>query len=87
MGEDILSVVNNTDLDRIVTIVLTTGKLGSINPSEDFYDAGFSSINALQLLMELEDAFGVAIPDDKFVTARTCASLHSLISELTQGTL
>ena len=87
MGEDILSIVNNTDLDRIVAIVQATGKLSGIDPDEDFYDAGFSSINALQLLMELEDAFGVAIPDDQFVTARTCASLHSLIAQLAQGTV
>ena len=37
--------------------------------------------------MELEEAFGVTIPDDEFVTARTCESLHSLIARLTQGTL
>jgi acyl carrier protein len=74
--------VTHDDLDRIIGIVQSTGKLQSVDSSEDFYDAGFSSINALQLLMELEDAFSVAIPDDEFVTARTCASLHALISRL-----
>ena len=36
--------------------------------------------------MELEAAFDVTIPDDEFVTARTCASLEALVSRLTQGT-
>ena len=79
--------MNTTDLDRIVTIVQTTGKLDRIGATADFYDAGFSSINALQLLMELEETFGVTIPDEEFVTARTCESLHSLIARLTQGAL
>ena len=70
------------DLDRIIGIVQTTGKLERLDASADFYEAGFSSINALQLLLELEAAFNVAIPDDDFVTARTCASLHELVSRL-----
>lgn len=74
--------MTHDDLDRIIGIVRSTGKLECVDASEDFYDAGFSSINALQLLMELEAAFDVVIPDDEFVTARTCASLHALISRL-----
>lgn len=77
--------MSNDGLERIVGIVCSTGKIAEIGPSEDFYDAGFSSVNALQLLMELEATFDVSIPDDEFVTARTCASLHELISRLTQG--
>lgn len=73
------------NLDRIIGIVQSTGKLERVDASEDFYDAGFSSINALQLLLDLEAAFDVAIPDDEFVTARTCASLHALISRLTNA--
>jgi len=70
------------DLDRIIGIVQTTGKLERLDASADFYEAGFSSINALQLLLDLEAAFNVAIPDDDFVTARTCASLYELVSRL-----
>ena len=73
-------------LQTIVEIVQTTGKISSVAPDEDFYEAGFSSINALQLLMELEAAFDVTIPDEEFVAARTCNSLEALVSRLAQGT-
>ena len=76
--------MTHDNLDRIIGIVQSTGKLERVDAAEDFYDAGFSSINALQLLLDLEAAFDVAIPDDEFVTARTCASLHALISKLTK---
>jgi acyl carrier protein len=70
-------------LQTILELVQTTGKIQNLAPSDDFYDAGFSSINALQLLMELEAAFDVTIPDDEFVTARTCTSLNEMIARLT----
>ena len=81
-----LSPVNNSDLERIVEIVRATGKLDNVHPADDFYDAGFSSINALQLLMELEATFDITIPDDEFVVARTCTALHTMIERLTQKT-
>lgn len=78
--------MTNNDLEKIIEIVRTSGKLERLTADEDFYDAGFSSINALQLLMELESAFDTSIPDDEFVNARTCTSLHSMIARLTQPT-
>ena len=78
--------MNNSDLEQIIGIVRATGKLDNLSPADDFYDAGFSSINALQLLMELEAAFDITIPDDEFVAARTCTSLHAIIERLTQKT-
>ena len=72
--------MSSEQLQQIVEIVRTTGKLSDIRPDEDFYDAGFSSINALQLLMELETAFDVTIADDEFVNARTCIALQALVS-------
>ena len=74
--------VSDSDLKRIIELVQTTGKIENVSASEDFYEAGFSSINALQLLMDLEAAFDVTIPDDEFVAARTCESLHGLVSKL-----
>ena len=74
------------NLQTIIGIVQITGKIQNIEASEDFYEAGFSSINALQLLMELEAAFDVAIPDDEFVMARTCSALAALVSRLAQET-
>lgn len=74
--------MSDNDLEQIIQLVQTTGKIENVSSSEDFYEAGFSSINALQLLMDLEAAFDVTIPDDEFVAARTCDSLHALISKL-----
>ena len=74
--------MNDNDLEQIIQLVQTTGKIQHIRSSEDFYEAGFSSINALQLLMDLEATFDVTIPDDDFVATRTCDSLHALISRL-----
>jgi acyl carrier protein len=66
--------------ELIRSIVCRVGKLGALRPDEDFYDAGFSSVSALELLLELEAECGVTIPDDLFVTARTVRDLHSLIA-------
>ena len=76
----------DNDLERIIQLVQSTGRIENVSASEDFYDAGFSSINALQLLLDLEAAFDVTIPDDEFVAARTCTALQSLVSRLAQGT-
>ena len=76
--------MSSDHLQTIIGIVQTTGKIQNIEPGDDFYEAGFSSINALQLLIELESAFAVTIPDDEFVTARTCSSLDALVSRLAQ---
>jgi acyl carrier protein len=78
--------VASDNLQTIIGIVQATGKISGVAAEDDFYDAGFSSINALQLLLELESAFDVTIPDDEFVVARTCRSLESLVSRLSQAT-
>ena len=79
--------MSENDLEQIIHLVRTTGKIENVTSSEDFYEAGFSSINALQLLMDLEITFNVTIPDDEFVAARTCDSLHALISRLAKDNL
>ena len=40
-------------------------------PDEDFYDAGFTSLSSLKLLMQLETEWDVSIPDDEFIVARS----------------
>jgi acyl carrier protein len=72
------------DLQRIAAIVCEVGKISGIGPDDDIYDAGFSSISALELLMELESALGVSIPDDEFINARTPRALSSVVERLKQ---
>lgn len=72
------------ELERITEIVYEIGKISGISPDDDIYDAGFSSINALQLLMELESAFEVSIPDDQFIGARSVRALHAVVERSRQ---
>jgi acyl carrier protein len=70
------------DLNRIASIVCRIGNLPKLRPDEDIYDAGFSSIASLELLMELESAYDVSIPDEEFVEARTIRVFGEIISRL-----
>jgi len=72
-------------LTQVTTIVCAAGSLAHIDADEDFYDAGVSSISALRLLMDLEDAFGISVPDDQFINARTARALHEIVAGLRQG--
>ena len=47
-----------------------------------YLDLGVASVHALQLLTELEEQFGVAIPDDRFVEATSINDLTSLMASL-----
>ena len=69
-------------LDRITEIVCGVGKLSYVGPDDDFYLAGLSSINALELLLELEEECEVSIPDDEFITARSPRALFAVIDRL-----
>ena len=57
----------------------------SLGADQDFYDAGVTSVQALPLLMELEARFDVAIPDDRFVAARSAAGLSAVIREIKEA--
>jgi acyl carrier protein len=47
-----------------------------------YADLGVASIHALQLLTQLEDHFGVPIPDDEFIQATSIAQLASMVKGL-----
>lgn len=70
------------ELETITAKIREVGKIGAVGPDDDFYAAGFSSINALELLLGLEDAFGVSVPDDQFIEARTPRALLAMIHTL-----
>jgi len=73
-AEDSLSAVN--------TVVSQFLGIDQLDPDQDFYDAGVTSIMTLPLLIELEDRFQVSIPQDQFLDARTIRTLTSLIESL-----
>jgi acyl carrier protein len=52
-------------------------------PGADLYrDIGVKSVAALELLLSLEDAFGVSIDDEAFGEARSIETLVKLIHAL-----
>jgi acyl carrier protein len=71
-------------LDEVVSLVRRLGNMGAVTPDEDFYEAGFNSLRAVELLMELEITYDVQIPDDDFIGARTPRALCEVIARLTQ---
>lgn len=73
-----------TELEPITAIVCRIGKIAAVPADDDFYDAGFSSINALELLLELESTYDISIPDDDFIQARTITALRDMIDRLKQ---
>lgn len=65
-------------LDDVLEIVRRA--LGAdVGPAEDFYDAGMTSIMTLPLLVEIEQRFGVTIPEYEFSDARTAQELAACI--------
>jgi acyl carrier protein len=47
-----------------------------------YLDLGMASVHALQLLTDLEEQFGVSIPDESFVDATSIAKLTSMMQGL-----
>ncbi len=74
--------MEDAPLSAIVEMICRVGGIPGLAPNQDFYDAGVSSVNALPLLLEIEDRFQVTVPDDRFIAARTAESIHALIHDL-----
>jgi acyl carrier protein len=47
-----------------------------------YLDLGVASMHALQLLTEIEDRYGVQVPDDEFVEASSLAKIGGLVVRL-----
>jgi acyl carrier protein len=74
-------------MERVIELITEVGGMGSLAPDTEIYQAGFSSVRVLELLLALEDEFHVAIPDKQFVTARTPEAIVGLIERLQEGQL
>jgi acyl carrier protein len=74
----------NETLQRVRDLVERVGKLtpGFSDQADLFRDLGVKSAQGLDLLLSLEDEFGVQIPDDAFGDARTVEKLVSLVEGL-----
>lgn len=50
-----------------------------------YLDLGLPSMKAMQLLMELEERFGVSVPDEEFVDAVSLDALAVMMEKLCAG--
>ncbi len=69
-------------MERIIQLIAQIGGIDSVGPDAGIYEAGFSSVRVLELLLALEDEFGVSIPDKDFMAARTARQISELIDQL-----
>lgn len=72
-------------LDAVLNAIRDVTGVSQLLPDQDFYDAGVTSVQALPLLLELEDRFHVTIPDDQFVAARSARRLSEMIQDLSKS--
>ena len=72
---------NNSLTGEITEMVRNIGKVqGEVPPDKDIYaDLGVESINSIEILLALEDKFGIAIDDTRFIKARTVQLLIDLV--------
>ena len=73
------------DADRIVEMIKRAGNLDALKPDQNFYDAGIDSMKALDVMLDMENEFGVTVPDERFVKARTATDLAALVAALRTG--
>jgi acyl carrier protein len=69
-------------MERIIQLISQVGGIDSVAPDASIYEAGFSSVRVLELLLALEDEFGVKIPDKEFMAARTPRQISGLLDSL-----
>lgn len=73
------------ELTRITQIISQIGGLPPLGPDDNIYRAGFASMKALELLVELETQYDVAIQDDEFMKAQSPRDLAGMIASLRSG--
>jgi acyl carrier protein len=73
------------ELTRITEIISQIGGLPPLGPDDNIYRAGFASMKALELLVELGTQYEVAIQDDEFMKAQSPRDLAAMIASLRSG--
>lgn len=60
-----------------------TGLAPDFDSAANLYaDLGVPSVQAMQLLTELEERFGIALPDEDFIEAVSLQDLSSLVGRI-----
>ena len=76
---------DSNSLTTVLDVIREMGGVENLQPDQDFYDAGVTSVQALPLLLELEDKFAVTIPDERFIAARSPRALCAVIEDIMRG--
>ncbi len=71
-----------TIVPAVIEIISTVAGVKPMPANEDFYESGVTSVMALPILLELEDRYGVSIPDDRFIAARSAQAVAQLVLDL-----
>jgi len=73
------------EISEVAVIVCRVAGLNEIDPDAVMYESGVTSLDILSLLTELESVYGISIPDEQFLAARTCRDLAGLVSRIKEG--
>ncbi|MFB0840131.1 phosphopantetheine-binding protein [Arthrobacter sp. E44] len=75
--------MDNDRFDEVLRGHLNSGGSTPIDPDAPLKDLGLTSMEAVELLFDLEDEFGVELPDEA-MTDETFSTRRSLFSKLEQ---
>jgi len=73
-----------TRVAGLVSDALTRKGLKAVGPDDKLGDAGLSSLDLVNLMLAVEDAFDLALPEDKMTPEnfRTVRAIETLIASL-----
>lgn len=69
-------------MERVIQLISQIGGIDAVTPDVGIYDAGFSSVRVLELILRLEQEFGISIPDEDFIAAGTPRRIAELVQRL-----
>jgi acyl carrier protein len=77
-----------TTLERVINAVAERASrdASEITPNTDVReDLGMDSLDAVELIMELEDEFGISIPSEKSGELKTVGEIAALVTSLSEN--
>lgn len=74
-------------LQEILSVIHRIAQIDTISPDTMLDEAGLTSMNVVELLIELETRFNVTLPDEAFLAAKTPREIWALLSALPDGAM
>lgn len=77
-------------VDKIIAIARSSNNLGAnvttIDPDASFYEQGIDSLDALGIVLRVEEAYGIKIPDDEVENLDSINALAAYIERVAPQT-